>query len=88
MTGGSAHTWAQNKTETIITNTSTTDSLEKFLNHLEKAFGDPDRARTAHTKLHDLKMTPSMSADDYTAQFEMLSGRTGFNDEALEDAYA
>ena len=88
MTGGSAHTWAQNETETIITNTSTTDSLEEFLNRLEKAFGDPDHARTACTKLHDLKMTPSMSADDYTAQFEMLSGRTSFNDEALEDAYA
>ena len=29
-----------------------------------------------------------MSADDYTAQFEILAGRTGFNDEALEDAYA
>ena len=69
MTGGSAHTWAQNETETIITNTSTTDSLEEFLNCLEKAFGDPDRARTACTRLHDLKMTPSMSADDYTAQF-------------------
>ena len=39
MTGGSAHTWAQNETETIITNTSTTDSLEEFLNCLEKAFG-------------------------------------------------
>ena len=74
MTGGSAHTWAQNETETIITNASTTDSLEEFLNCLEKAFGDPDHARTAHTRLHDLKMTPSMSTDDYTAQFEMLSG--------------
>ena len=88
MTGGSAHTWAQNETETIITNTLTTNSLEEFLKHLEKAFGDPDHARTAHTKLHDLKMTPSISADDYTAQFEMLSGQTSFNDEALKDAYA
>src|SRR3979490_85646 len=49
---------------------------------------DPDRARTARTKLHDLKMTSNMSADDYTAQFEILAGRTGFNDEALEDSYA
>ena len=29
-----------------------------------------------------------MSADDYTAQFEILAGRMGFNDEALKDAYA
>src|SRR3979490_3145600 len=49
---------------------------------------DPDRARTARTKLHDLKMTSNMSADEYTAQFEILAGRTGFNDEAFEDAYA
>jgi len=25
-------------------------------------------------------------AEDYTAQFKMLAGRTGFNDEALKDA--
>ena len=74
ITGSSAHTWAQNETETIITNTSTTDSPEEFLNRLEKVFGDPDHARTACTRLHNLKMTPSMSADDCTAQFEMLSG--------------
>ena len=63
-------------------------NIGEFLNRLEKAFGDPDCARTACTRLHDLKMTLSMSADDYTAQFEILSGQTGFNDEALEDAYA
>src|SRR3979490_3423518 len=33
-------------------------------------------------------MTSNMSADDYTAQFKILAGRTGFNDEALKDAYA
>src|SRR3979490_153407 len=33
-------------------------------------------------------MTSNMSADYYTAQFEIPAGRTGFNDEALEDAYA
>ena len=32
-------------------------------------------------------MTPSTTAEDYTAQFEMLMGRTGFNDTALEDIY-
>ena len=54
----------------------------------ENAFGDPDHSRTACTKLHDLKMSSSMSADEYTAQFEFLAGRTNFNDVALEDAYS
>ena len=50
--------------------------------------GDPDDSRTACTKLHNLKMSSSMSADEYTAQFEILAGRTHFNDAALEDAYS
>ena len=33
-------------------------------------------------------MSLSMSADEYTAQFEILAGRTNFNDAALEDAYS
>ena len=33
--------------------------------------------------MHDTGTT----AEDYTAQFEMLAGQTGFNNEALEDAY-
>ena len=32
-------------------------------------------------------MAPSTTAEDYTARFEMLVGRTGFNDAALEDIY-
>ena len=32
-------------------------------------------------------MTPGTTAEDYTAQFEMLVGWTGFNNEALKDAY-
>jgi len=32
-------------------------------------------------------MAQGVTAEDYTAQFEMLAGRTGFNDAALEDAY-
>jgi len=28
-----------------------------------------------------------MTAEEYTANFEMISGRTGFNDATLEDAY-
>jgi hypothetical protein len=88
MTGGSAQTWAYNETEAVINGESTFQTFEDFARRVEEAFGDPDRARTARTKLHHLKMTPGMSADEYTAQFEILAGRTGFNDAALEDAYS
>ena len=32
-------------------------------------------------------MTPGTMAEGYTARFEMLAGQTGFNDEALKDAF-
>ena len=32
-------------------------------------------------------MAPGTTAEDYTARFKMLAGRTGFNDAALEDIY-
>src|SRR5882724_13473978 len=41
----------------------------------------------ARSQLHTLKMTTGMMADEYTAKFEMLADRTGFNDAALEDAF-
>ena len=88
MMGGSAQIWAHNKTEAVISGTSSIGFFEEFSRCVEEAFGDPDRAQTACTKLHDLKMTSGMSADEYTAHFEILAGRTGFNDAALEDAYS
>ena len=62
-------------------------TLDIFLESVEKTFEDPDRARTACAQLHELKMTPSTMAEDYTAHFEMLAGRTGFNNTALKDIY-
>ena len=47
----------------------------------------PSETQTEHAQLHNLKMTPGTTPEDYTAQFEMLAGWTSFNDEALEDAY-
>ena len=41
----------------------------------------------ARNQLHVLKMTTGMMADEYMAKFEMLTGRTGFNQAALEDAF-
>ena len=87
MHGGMAQVWAANETMVVINGTSQMQTLDIFLENVKKSFGDLDRARTAHAQLHNLKMTPSTTAEDYTARFEMLAGRTGFNDEALEDAY-
>lgn len=88
MTDGSAQIWAHNETEAVINGTSSISTFDLFVKQVQDAFGDPDAARTARTKLHDLKMTSGMSADEYVAQFEILAGRTGFNDAALEDAFA
>ena len=51
-------------------------------------FEDPNHSRTACIKLHNLRMSLSMSADEYTSQFEILAGRTNFNEAALEDVYS
>ena len=87
MRGGMAQVWAANETMAVINGMSQMQTLDIFLENVEKSFGDPDRARTARAQLHDLKMIPGTMAEDYTARFEMLAGRTSFNDEALEDAY-
>ena len=87
MCGGSAQVWAVNETMAVITGTLQMQTLDIFLESVEKTFGDLDQAWMAHAQLHELKMTPSTTAEDYTAQFEMLTGRTGFNNAALEDIY-
>jgi hypothetical protein len=88
MSGGTAQVWAHNETETIINGTSSITTFEEFTRRVEETFGDPDRSRTARTKLHNFKMMPNMTVDDYTAQFDILAARTGFNEAALEDAYS
>ena len=87
MCGGMAQVWAVNETMAVITGTSQMQTLDIFLESVEKAFGDPDQAQTARAQLHELRMTPGTMAEDYTARFEMLAGRTGFNDATLEDIY-
>src|SRR5882724_1737919 len=87
MRGGMAQVWIANETSTTLANMSTFNTLEGLLMSIEKTFRDPDRERMAHTQLHALKMMPGMTAEEYMANFEMLTGRTGFNEAALEDAY-
>src|SRR5882724_6770832 len=87
MCGGIAQVWAENETNAILSYTSTFATLTELLSSIERTFGDPDRERMAHAQLHTLKMTAGMTADKYTARFEMLADRTGFNDAALEDVF-
>ena len=82
MMRGTAEVWALNQTQVIIDGTSWIPTFEVFIKQVEDASGDPVHSRIAHTKLHDLKMSLSMSADEYTADFD------NFNDAALEDVYS
>src|SRR5882724_722028 len=87
MHRGMAQVWAANETSAVLANTSTFSTLEGLLTLIKRTFGDLDKEMTAHAQLHTLRMTPGMTAEEYMANFEMISGRTGFNDAALEDAY-
>jgi len=49
MHGGMAQVWAGNETTAVIDRTSQTHTLVEFLVCIERTFGDPDQARTAHT---------------------------------------
>jgi hypothetical protein len=62
-------------------------SWDDFRSWFEAAFGDSDHQAQARQKLHDLRMTKAMTAEEYTAAFDALASRTAFNDEALMDAY-
>ena len=72
----------------MIKCTSSFTTFEDFTKKVEEMFGDPDNARTACTKLHNLRITPGMSADEYMAQFKILAAGMSFNDLALEGAYS
>ena len=87
MHGGIAWVWAENETNVVLSHTSTFSTLMELLAGIERTFGNPDWERMAHAQLHALKMMMGMTANEYTSKFEMLAGRTGFVDAALEDAF-
>src|SRR5882724_806819 len=87
MHGGIVQVWAKNKTNVILSHSSTFSTLAELLASIERTFGDPDLERMAGAQLHALKMMTGMTADEYMAKLEMLSGRTSFNEVALEDAF-
>ena len=86
MHGGMAQVWAANKTMAVITGTSQMQTLDIFL-ECRKDFWRPgsgmDSLHTASRAQNDTWHY----GRDYTAQFEMLVGSTGFNDAALKDIY-
>src|SRR5882724_4592156 len=87
MWGGMAQVWVANETSVILDNMSSFGTLVELLALIERTFGDPDWERTANTQPHALRMTPGMTAEEYTASFEMLTTWTGFNQAALKDTY-
>jgi len=76
----------QKQTNAVLANRSMFNTLGEFLAAIERTYGDPDHDRMAPTQLHALNMMAGMTTDEYTANFEMLAGRS-FNEEVLEDAY-
>src|SRR5882724_4959626 len=87
MHGGIAQVWGKNETNVVLSHTSMFSTLTELLAGIERTFSDPDQERTAHTQLHTFKMMMGMTADEYMVKFEMLTGRTGFNEVALEDMF-
>jgi len=82
---GSAFSWVQPILETIGTNHEhpSLSSISEFFNHLRAAFGDPDPVATAEREISRLTQGSS-SAADYAANFQRLSSRTKWNNEALK----
>ena len=87
MHGGIVQVWAENETNVVLSHMSTFSTLRELLAGIKRTFGNPDQEWTACAQLHTLKMVTGMTADEYTAKFKMLVGRTGFNEVALEDAF-
>ena len=62
-----AQVWAANKTMAVITGMTQMQTLDIFLEHVERAFRDTDRAHMACAQLHELKMTHRIMAEDCMA---------------------
>ena len=87
MCGRIVQDWAEKETNMVLSHKSMFSTLMGLLAGIKRTFGDPDQERTAHAQLHALKMTMGMISDEYMAKLEMLAGRTGFNEVALDDAF-
>src|SRR5882724_9544792 len=87
MHGGIVQVCAKNETNVVLSHNSTFFTLVELLVGIKRNFRDPYQERTACAQLHTLKIMMGMMADEFTAKFKMLAGRTGFNEAVLEDAF-
>ena len=67
MCRGTAQVLAANETMGVKNRMTQMQTLDIFLEHVERTFGDPDKAHTACTQLHELKMTHRIMAEDHMA---------------------
>ena len=51
MHGGMAQVWAGNETTAVIDGTSQMHTLDEFLVHVKRTFGDPDWASVMNEKI-------------------------------------
>ena len=88
MNEGMAGTWAESLTTAFLDPEMANpyETFEEFMTAFESAFREPDREFTARSQLRNLRQG-KMSAEEYTAHFEALAGRTGFGEQALINAY-
>jgi len=56
--------------------------LQSYWLASRETFGDPYQERMACAQFHTLKMMMGMMANEYIAKYEMLAGRTSFNEAA------
>ena len=86
MRGGMAQVWVANETSY---NWNIPDAdIGHHSGECQENFRRPGLGTDGSPQLHELRMTPGTTAEDYMAQFEMLAGRTGFsNNAALKDIY-
>jgi len=85
--GGIVQVWAENETNMILSHSSTYSTLAQPLAGIKRTFRGLDQEKMVHTQLLALKMRTGTIAAKYMAKYEMLSGRTRFNEVALEDAF-
>ena len=71
--GGMAQVWAANKTMAVINGMTQMQTLDIFLENVEKTFRDPDQACMACAQLHELKMVPGTTASDARVQGQTSS---------------
>lgn len=88
--GGTAGTWANNHTTSMLDADPAKHSFktfEEFRETFEQAFGDADRKQKARIDMAALKMKPGDTVEEYTTTFEALASHTDYNEAGHIQAY-